>query len=559
MKEAGNQEQKQKKTTEIQTFSIPFSVEGIKETINVETNNSSKEKIVNQVFKFHSEGNIEEAVKYYKYLINKEQKNFRVFYNYGLILMSIHKPKEAEANIRKSIEINPHFPYSHYNLGNLLKSLGKLQEAELSHKKAIQLKPDFAEAHTNLGNILKKLGKLQEAELSTRKAIQLKPNLAIAHYNLGTILSKLGKSQEAEISTRKAIELKPDLAIAHSNLGNILSKLGQLKEAELSTRKAIELKPDHAIAHYNLGDILSNLGKSQEAELFTRKAIKLDPDFANAHSNLGIILSNLGKFEEAEFSQRKAIELNPNLAICYQQLSLLLYHKGNINLAVQNIEKAFAIDRISKDNQLLISVLRDRRRQEYETLSNTVDIGINQEESCKPVILKRLVEPELIESLYKIKAIDLNKYNDPSFGNAKGSDYKLFENNEKITKKLETDLTDITKKLVSSDVFFRDSFFTILSNGIINKHNHIGPIDKLPGLNLWKQKYALVYYLSVGNQNCKNPGALQFYKNRYDNNPHEEILPSAGMIVIFPAHKYHSVRYDGNKNRIIIGVNFYRI
>ena len=113
---------------------------------------------------------------------------------------------------------------------------------------------------------------------------------------------------------------------------------------------------------------------------------------------------------------------------------------------------------------------------------------------------------------------------------------------------------------MKSDVFFRDSFFTILEgSSIITKHNHIGPIDKFTGLNLWKQKYALVYYLSVGDQDCEHPGILNFYPNKYDNNPNDQILPSEGMIVIFPADRYHSVKYEGKKDRIIVGVNFYSI
>ena len=118
-------------------------------------------------------------------------------------------------------------------------------------------------------------------------------------------------------------------------------------------------------------------------------------------------------------------------------------------------------------------------------------------------------------------------------------------------------MTSITRKVVNSDVFFRDSFFTILGgSSTITKHNHIGSIDKFAGLSLWKQKYSLVYYLSIGDQDCKHPGILNFYPNKYDNNPNEEILPSEGMIVIFPADRYHSVKYDGNKDRVIVGVNF---
>ncbi len=171
-------------------------------------NNTSKEEIINQAFKFHSQENITEAAKYYQNFINKGFKDHRVFSNYGVIL----------------------------------KNIGKLQEAELSYRKAIEIKPDFADAHSNLGILLKALGKLKDAELSTRKAIELNPYFTDAYLNLGTILRDLGKLQEAEKCLKKAIELSPDFAKAHSNLGNILKDLGKLEELIILSKSTLKLR-----------------------------------------------------------------------------------------------------------------------------------------------------------------------------------------------------------------------------------------------------------------------------------------------------------------------------
>ena len=490
------EEEEKKKASEIKTFLVPFTLQDIKENITIDTNNAdkpSKEQIISQAFKFHSEGNISEAAKFYQSFIDHDFKDQRVFSNYGVILKKLGKLHEAEKLYRKAIKLNPHFSEAYLNLGNILRDLGKFQEAENSYRKAIELNPHFAEAYLNLGNILRNLGNTQEAEKSYHKAIKLNPHYGDAHSNLGIILRNSGHLKEAEFSTRKAIELNPNLAEAHSNLGGVLIELGNLTEAELSTRKAIEL--------------------------------------------------------------------NPNLATCYQNLSLLLYTKDNINLALKNIKKACSLDPISQNNQLLLTIFRDRKRKIDLNMLNTKDAKIKEGKSNSyPIILNRPVEQELINSLYKIKAFDLNKFSDPSYGNARGSDYKLFEDNEKVTNKLKNDLTSITKEIVNANVFFRDSFFTILSGpGKIKKHNHVGSLDKLTSLNLWKQKYALVYYLSIGDQNCKEPGILKFYKDNYEGTSNKEILPVEGMIVIFPANTYHSVEYDGNKDRIIIGVNFYSI
>ncbi len=304
----------------------------------------SKEEIINQAFKFHSQGNISEAAKYYQQFINQGFKDQRVFSNYGNILQSLGKSKEAEILIRKAIELNPNFAIAHYNLGNTLKDLGKLKEAEISTRKAIELNPNFIDAHNNLGNILNDLGKLKEAEISTRKAIELNPNFVDAHNNLGNILNDLGKLKEAEISIRKAIELNPNFIDAHTNLGTILKDLGKLEEAEIATLEAVKLNPDFADSHYNLGNILRDLGKLKEAEIATRKAIEINPNFANAHLNLGSILIDLGKLKEAELSTRKAIKIDPDFTLAHFNLGIIFTNLGKYIDAIDCYKKAIKLN-----------------------------------------------------------------------------------------------------------------------------------------------------------------------------------------------------------------------
>ena len=73
--------------------------------------------------------------------------------------------------------------------------------------------------------------------------------------------------------------------------------------------------------------------------------------------------------------------------------------------------------------------------------------------SSNPLILNLPVEAELIDTLYKIKSRDQEKYSIPTYGNAKGSDYKLFESSDFIIKKIKEKLTTIIRDSVKSDVF----------------------------------------------------------------------------------------------------------
>ena len=385
MVKSSDKEKGKNKITKVTTFSVPPALEEIKDKIMITTNSvtkASKEKIINEAIRFHLEGNISEAKKYYKQLINKGCNDYRVFSNYGIIL----------------------------------KDLGKLKEAEVSCRKAIELKSNFAAAHSNLGNILRGLGKLNEAELSQRRAIELKPDFADAHYNLGNILRDLGKLEKAELSTRKAIELKPDFANYHLNLGNILKDLGKSKEAEISYLKAIELKPDYAIAYSNLGIILSDLGKLEEAEGFQRKAIKLKSNFADSHSNLANVLFNLGKIDEAIIHGKKAVELKPD----DDKLVIGLAHKlccgGKLELAIKYLSKNKSNSCQSIYLGCLLSLDKEKEfNEKYKELSENkacnADIG-GVIEHANIIYGKQYESPFCNEA---IKYVFIEKINETSF------------------------------------------------------------------------------------------------------------------------------------------------
>ena len=72
MDSSSQEGEEQKKITEVNTFPVPFPLRENQENITINTNTpskSSKEQIINQAFKFHSQGNISEAAKYYQYFI----------------------------------------------------------------------------------------------------------------------------------------------------------------------------------------------------------------------------------------------------------------------------------------------------------------------------------------------------------------------------------------------------------------------------------------------------------------------------------------------------------
>ncbi len=516
----------------------------------------SPEQILNNAFNYHSKGNIQEAEKYYKLFLDNGYQDPRALSNYGIICQQKNNLKKAKDLFLKSIDLYPNSSGAFSNLGGVLKDLGRLEEAEIYTRKATELAPNSEEAHFNLAIILKDLGRSKEAILSIKKAINIDPNFAEFHAHLGYILKDQNDLQEAEVSTRRAIELKPNFAEAYSSLGIILMGQRKLKAAVLSLQKAIEVNPNFAQAYSNLSATLIHLESLEKAEGYARIAIRINPELAEAYFNLGDIFLNVGNFKEAEYNHRKCISLNPDCAEAYTSLGVILYINGYLDLALKELGKARSLNAGMEMNNLIYSILMKRKAREDRKVITNRHSTSNQHDllDSGSLIIKRDVEIELINELYKKSTLELSKINDPSHGNAKGSDYNLFKNNNNVTRLLEDDLTNISKEAVGSDIIIKDSFFTILgAGGSVSNHNHINLIDKVPILDLGNQKFSLVYYLSIGDQNCTEPGILKLYE------PNEDILPYKGMIIIFPARRYHSVNYNGKKDRLIVGINFYSI
>ena len=349
----------------------------------------------------------------------------------------------------------------------------------------------------------------------------------------------------------------PEHPLGWKVLGALFGQAGKMDKALVANQNVVRLDPKDINAHFNLGVVLKELAKLEQAEASYSQAINLRPDYADAHNNLGSILKNLGKFKQAEVSYRKAIALMPDYADAHQNMAIILYINGDIDSALESMEKANSIDSKSKKNRLLLNILYARRDNEKKVATtknaspSEYEVGL----SSNPLILKRIVEPDLIKSLYKMNSRELDKSKDARYGNGRCSlDFDLFEDDWSILKIVSDDLIRIMTKAVKSEVYVYDSFFNILGAGGGSKpHDHINNLDKDNILNLRNQKYSLVYYLSAGDQSSSEPGTLKLY------DPDEDILPYEGMIVIIPASRKHSAVYDGSKDRVMIGINFYSL
>ena len=328
-----------------------------------------------------------------------------------------------------------------------------------------------------------------------------------------------GKIKEAYEALGNANKIDPKDFKVLINMGSILYKLGLFEDAITTFKKVLKINNDNFSAYINLGAVYQKKNDFKNAELNYLKAIKINPNSSIVYNNLANTLKDLNRLEEAEINYKKAIEIDPDYKKALDNLNMLLKEKKILNM---------------------LHINKNEKKNTQRLLEN-------------PFIKTRKVEQELVDILYKINSLELNKIEGgPLFGNGKTTNYQLFDNNNQILNTVKQDLIKTMKVAVNSEVYIAESFLNILREDSGSfPHTHIMPFDK--NNNLIKKKFSLVYYVSVGDQKSSNPGIFKL------ENPIEEILPEEGTIIIIPADRIHSAVYNGKKDRLMIGINFYSL
>ena len=212
----------------------------------------SIEEIIDYAINSQLKGNLEEAIKCYKYCIDKGINDSRVLCNYGLLLINLGDLENAQLMMEKSIEISPNDTLSYNNLSGILQELGKYNEAEAILNKSLEIDNKNSITYSNLGTVLLYQGKLDRAELILKKSLAINPNEGNSYLSLGVVMRLLGKTKEAVEYTNKAIDIQPNNDSAYCNLGDLFRISREYKKAITAFEKALNLNNNNSSAKFGL-------------------------------------------------------------------------------------------------------------------------------------------------------------------------------------------------------------------------------------------------------------------------------------------------------------------
>jgi serine/threonine-protein kinase len=217
-----------------------------------------------------------------------------------------------------------------------------LPQAEAAVRKALQIDEDLPEAHNALGQVLLEYYvDLQRAGDEFRRAIQLNPNYSDAHDNYanGPLLAT-GQFEAAIAEGKRAIELDPLSLIASADLAWEYLVARRYDESVRQFRKMLELDERYYFGHLGLAHALEMKGETNEAIAELNKAMTLG-DETQPLAHLGYTYARLGKQAEARAILAKLTEMAKTRYVLEYNLALVHIGLGENDAAISLFETAY--------------------------------------------------------------------------------------------------------------------------------------------------------------------------------------------------------------------------
>jgi TolB-like protein/Tfp pilus assembly protein PilF len=151
---------------------------------------------------------------------------------------------------------------------------------------------------------------------------------------------------KAKAAAKKALELDDASAEAHTSLAQVYCYYDlDYPQAIREFRRAIELNPNYATAHQWYGSSgLAALGQFDDAVAEVKRAIALDPLSLVINTDLGNTYYRARRYDDAVDQMRKTLEMDPGFYYAHWNLGSALAAKGALKPAIEEYEKARALN-----------------------------------------------------------------------------------------------------------------------------------------------------------------------------------------------------------------------
>lgn len=206
---------------------------------------------------------------------------------------------QSLSKLKKYLEKNPKDEEAYYLQFQIYSCQEKFKEAEAALKKAIDLKPDRIDYLMAQGNFYYKWGKTKKAAGVYNQLLEKGEGSPEIYRNLATIHRKKGDFKSAESLAKTATKKEPGNCNNFILLAHIQKDMGDRKQAVKNLEKAVRRGCKDKKELYFLADLYEQLGAQEKAIKTCRKILKEYPAELKPYQDLARIYRQRGNIKKS--------------------------------------------------------------------------------------------------------------------------------------------------------------------------------------------------------------------------------------------------------------------
>jgi Flp pilus assembly protein TadD len=209
-------------------------------------------------------GDKRKAERLYLQVLEAREDHLQAMFGLARIRISEGREAEAEATLRRALELHPREASAHQALGVALMRFGRLDDAEPVLRKAAALSSsDQPEPQAALAELFLAMERPSVAQAHAERAIRIAPSAY--HYTLlGRCHFDLGRMAPAERYFHQAILVDPGFHFARAGLAHIYVLRGDYGQARDALQAVLTADPGNEAAQANLQEVMRMLDAERE-------------------------------------------------------------------------------------------------------------------------------------------------------------------------------------------------------------------------------------------------------------------------------------------------------
>jgi len=241
-----------------------------------------------------------EALVWIQQAVTAEDDQASYYLLQGEIYSALYQFSDAEASLRRAVELEPGLARAHFQLAVLLLRDNKYRQTATALERVAAIEPGNLRARLLLGNVYCLQLNLDSLALQQFTAVaEADSRYPAVQFGLGRLLFRQGKDREAVEHFRSELGSHPEHAEARFHLAKALLRMGRTDEVAGHLQALRGKKVDQAELHFFLAKTYHRLKQPAKAIEALLQGIDLKPGFPDAHYLLARLYLETGRPQDA--------------------------------------------------------------------------------------------------------------------------------------------------------------------------------------------------------------------------------------------------------------------